>query len=95
MAQVTIKTGDILQSGFWPEPVRVLTVQPMSSYVRIEAVGMRTQQFYQRLLTANDLQQVQVTADTGRDFAGEAEACFLGIGAHRIRCVRRKSCWPG
>ncbi len=85
MAQVMIKVGDVLQSGFWPEPVRVLTVQQIGIYVRIEAVGVRTQHFYQQLLNAEDLKQLEISPGIGRDFGGAAEACFLGIEAHRIR----------
>ncbi len=76
----TILTGD-----FWPEPVRVLTVQSVGDRVKIEAVGVRTQQFYSRILVEKDLEQILTKSATARDFGGSAEAVFLAIEAQRIR----------
>ncbi len=79
------KPDDILEGDFWPEPVRVLTLRQVGSSTQIEAVGTKTQQFYSRILGAQDLARVRVIAETGRDFAGRGEAFFLAMEAHRIR----------
>ncbi len=80
-----VKPGDVLEGDFWPESVRVLTVQSSGPRVRIEAVGLRTQQFFPRILSVEDLNKIRVSAQTGRDFSGRAEAFFLAVEAHRVR----------
>jgi hypothetical protein len=80
-----VKPGDVLEGDFWPESVRVLTVQSSGPRVRIEAVGLRTQQFFPRILSLDDLNKIRVSAQTGRDFSGRAEAFFLAVEAHRVR----------
>jgi len=77
--------GHILRGDFWPEPVRVLTVQTHGNSLHIEAVGTRSQQFYPRLLSAEDLVRVHIEATTGRDLRGNGEGFFLAMEAQRIR----------
>lgn len=82
-----LQPGHILVGDFWPEPVRVLTVQALGNLTKIEAVGIRLQppQFYPRILSTEDLTRVRVEAEAGRDLKGNAEAFFLAMEAHRIR----------
>jgi superfamily II DNA or RNA helicase len=79
--------GHILRGDFWPEPVRVLTVQALEHLTKIEAVGTRSQpqQFYSRILSVEDLARVRVEAEAGRDLKGNGEAFFLAMESHRIR----------
>ncbi|WP_253664985.1 helicase-related protein [Thermus scotoductus] len=77
--------NDVLEASFWPEPIRVLTVKALGSYIQIEAVGTQTQQFYSRMLTPADLAQVHVVSATAQTLSGNAEGFFLAIEAHRIR----------
>ena len=79
------KAGDVLDGDFWPEPVRVLVVQPLGTGTKVEAVGTNTQRFYSNILTPEDLEQVRVATGATRDFCGEGEALFLAIESHRIR----------
>lgn len=67
--------------------MRVLTVQSLGDRTKIEAVGTRSQpqQFYSRILSADDLAHVRIKAETGRDLKGNNEAFFLAMEAHRIR----------
>jgi hypothetical protein len=62
--------NDVLEGDFWPEPVRVLTVRPVGSRTRLEVVGVKTQQFYSRILGTDDLARVRVGTEMGRDFGG-------------------------
>jgi len=80
-----LKPGDILEADFWPEPVRVLTLEQVGKGVKIEAVGTKIQQFYSVILNEDDLAQVHVKTQTGRDFGGRGEAFFLAMEANRIR----------
>jgi len=84
-SDVTIRPNDFLQSDFWPEVVQVVRVRERGAYIEIQAVGRKSRQFYQRLLTKDDLEKVRVQAGEGRDFTGSGEAAFLGIEAYRIR----------
>jgi len=79
------KPGAVLEGDFWPEPVRLLTLRWLGNRAKIEAVGTKTQQFYPRILSAEDLTRVNVATERGRDFRGRGEAFFLAMEAHRIR----------
>jgi hypothetical protein len=79
------KVGDALVGDFWPEPVRMLTVQPLGTRVRLEAVGTQTQQLYSRILQTDDLAHVRVVGQTQWGLVGHGEATFLAIEAHRIQ----------
>ncbi len=80
-----ILPGQILESPFWSEPVRVLSVQPLGTRLRLEAVGVRTQLFYSNVLSPEDLSRVRPVRADQRDFTGDPKAFFLAIEAHRIR----------
>jgi hypothetical protein len=79
------KCGAILEGDFWTEPVRLLTLERLGNHTKIEAVGTKTQQFYSRILSEEDLARVSMATETGRDFGGRGEAFFLAMEAHRIR----------
>ena len=79
-----IQSNDILEGNFWSEPVRVLTIQPFGSRVKIEAVGTVTKKFYPHILSEDDISQLQIVKPEWRDFGGNAEAFFLTMEAHRI-----------
>ncbi|HWP30248.1 MAG TPA: helicase-related protein [Fimbriimonadales bacterium] len=85
MAECKIKTDDVLEANFWPEPVRVLTLFQLGSSVKIEAVGINTKQFYSRILAEEDLSQIRITTANTQAFSGNAEGFFLAMEAHRIR----------
>lgn len=77
---MTPKADDILEGDFWPERVPVLTVEPVGSRLRVQAVGLRSQppRFYPQVLSADDLARVQVITETGQDFSGRGEAFSWG-----------------
>ncbi|MDH7481133.1 MAG: helicase-related protein [Armatimonadota bacterium] len=83
------KVGDILHGDFWPEPVRVVTVESVGNRTKIEAVGVNTGQFYSNIFSPADLSGVEVRSETGRDFGGNGEAFFLAMEAHRIRYAQQ------
>ncbi|MCX7590199.1 MAG: SNF2-related protein, partial [Kiritimatiellae bacterium] len=81
--------GSVFEADFWPEPVRVLSVQKLGSRVSLAAVGTRTQQFFSRILSEADLARVRVLTNAGHDFRGRPEGFFLAIEAHRIRFAQQ------
>ncbi|MER3410768.1 MAG: helicase, partial [Thermoleophilia bacterium] len=80
-----LAVGAMVEADFWPESVRIVSTQPMGSRLKVEAVGVRSGQFYSRLFAPDDLNRIRVSTPVGRDLAGRAEAFFLGIEAQRIR----------
>ncbi|MCL6629748.1 MAG: hypothetical protein K6U00_09130 [Armatimonadetes bacterium] len=83
------RPGDVLDGDFWPEPVRVLTVQEIGTRTKIEAVGVKTCQFYENVFSPQDLSNVQIKSEVYRDFGGNGEAFFLAMEAHRIRYAQQ------
>jgi superfamily II DNA or RNA helicase len=80
-----LQRGAILEGDYWPEPVRILAVEHLGTRVRIEAVGVKSSQFYQSILSAAELEHVRVVDEAVRDFGGRGEAFFLAMEAQRIR----------
>ena len=80
-----LDVGATVEADFWPECVRVVATQPMGSRLKVEAVGVRSGQFYSRLFALDELDRIRVARPVARDLAGRAEAFFLGIEAQRIR----------
>jgi hypothetical protein len=83
---VQIQQGNILKGSFWPEKVRVISVKPIGeNQVRIEAVGLETQRFYNPILSLEDIKSVEVIEERPFQFTGDGESMFLFLESHRIR----------
>jgi superfamily II DNA or RNA helicase len=80
-----LQRGALLKGDYWPEPVRILAVEHLGTRVRIEAVGIKSSQVYERILSATDLERVRVVDEAVRDFGARGEAFFLAMEAQRIR----------
>ncbi|MCS7241041.1 MAG: DEAD/DEAH box helicase, partial [Candidatus Bipolaricaulota bacterium] len=89
MVERNIQPNDVLEAPFWPEPVRVITVQQLGKYIKVHALGLKSQQHYDRLLSSTDLAQVRVITPSEQEFSGNGEAFFLAIEAHRIRLAHQ------
>lgn len=77
----------VLEGPFWPEPVRVLNVEPFGSTLQVDAVGTRSCTFYPGTLLSED-QVVNLKLLAGSrsmDFTGDPQAFHLAIEALRIR----------
>jgi superfamily II DNA or RNA helicase len=80
-----LQRGVLLEGDYWPEPVRILAVEHLGTRVRIEAVGVKSSQFYPCILSAAELKHVRVVDEAVRDFGARGEAFFLAMEAQRIR----------
>jgi len=80
-----LQRGALLEGDYWPEPVRILAAEDQGTWVKIEAVGVRSSRFYECILSAAESKHVRVVDEAVRDFGGRGEAFFLAMEAHRIR----------
>jgi superfamily II DNA or RNA helicase len=80
-----LQRGALLKGDYWPEPVRILAVEHLGTRVRIEAVGVKSSQFYPCILSATELEHVRVVDEAVWDFGGRGESFFLVMEAQRIR----------
>ena len=81
-----IKPDDILRGSFWPEKVRVISVKSIGeNQIKIEAVGLETQRFYNPILSFEDIETIQVIEEKPFQFSGDGESLFLYLESHRIR----------
>jgi superfamily II DNA or RNA helicase len=80
-----LQRGALLEGDYWPEPVRILAVEHLGTRVRIEAVGVKSSQFYPCILSVAELEHVRVVDEAVRDFGGRGESFFLAMEAQRIR----------
>jgi len=83
---ISILPDHVLRSSFWPEDVRVISVKYIGNdQIRIEAVGVETQRFYNPVLSEKDLEIVQILEERPFHFKGDGESLFLYLESHRIR----------
>lgn len=81
-----IQQGNILKNSFWPEKVRVISVKPIGeNQIRIEAVGLETQRFYNPILSEKDITTIEIIEEKLFQFSGDGESLFLYLESHRIR----------
>lgn len=77
----TIVPGDIITSAQLPEPAKVIQVFPDGATIRIMAVGVDSNQFYDRTYTSGEVSVRHVT------FAADGERFRLAVLADRIRAA--------
>src|SRR4030042_5393186 len=83
---VQIQPENILRGPFWPEKVRVISVRQIGdNQIRIEAVGLETQRFYNPILSLADIKSIEIISDKPFQFTGDGESLFLFLESHRIR----------
>jgi hypothetical protein len=81
-----VKPGNILKGPFWPEEVRVISVTVIGeTQIKIEAVGLKTQRFYNPIFSAEDIQAIEILEEKPFTFSADGELFFLYLESHRIR----------
>lgn len=82
-----IAEDSILEGPYWPEPVRVLSVQERNNRIEIHAVGTRSERYFSGLLGLAELEtNVRVTSGGGAaTFSGNPKHFRLAIEAERVR----------
>ncbi|MGQ9778058.1 MAG: protein NO VEIN domain-containing protein [Thermodesulfobacteriota bacterium] len=83
---IQIQQGNILKSPFWPEKVRVVSVKTIGKgQIRIEAVGLETQRYYNPVLSEDDIRAIEILEEKPFLFSADGEHIFLYLESHRIR----------
>lgn len=78
--------GDILKSPFWPEKVKVISIKTIGeNQIKIEAVGVETQRFYNPILSEDDIKNIEIIEEKEFKFCADGESLFLYLESHRIR----------
>lgn len=81
-----ISVGSILHGDFWNENVRVISLKQIGeNQIKIESVGVKTQRFYNPIVSKEDFNNIVVLKDDSIGFSGDSRAFFLFTEAHRIR----------
>lgn len=83
---INILPDNILRGPFWPEKVRVISVRNIGdNQIKIEAVGLETQRFYNPILSFADIKSIEIISEKPFQFTGDGESLFLFLESHRIR----------
>jgi len=81
-----IQQDNILKSPFWPEKVRVISAKTIGkSQIKIEAVGLETNHFYNPILSEEDLKTIEILEERPFLFSADGEYMFLYLESNRIR----------
>ncbi len=83
---MNIKSGDIVESHQWPEPVEVNLVNDMGEYVQLVGSTVRSRAHIDSLLTRDQVNALQV-GKLSPDFKAKARHVFLSLEARRYRCA--------
>jgi len=64
----------ILSGQFWPEKVKVINSEQLNQdLVKIEAVGVKTRQFYESIVSSADVDKIKIEDEILTKFDGDAE----------------------
>ena len=81
---MNIKSGDIIQSDRWPEPVTIDLVEEMGEYVRLVGSTTQSRKHIDQLLPRNEVNVLQARK-LATDFMADARHVFLSLEALRYR----------
>ena len=81
---MNIKSGDIIESHHWPEPVQIDLVEEMGEYVRLVGSTIHSREHIDAMLTRDEVDELQV-GKLSPDFKAEARRVFLSLEARRYR----------
>jgi superfamily II DNA or RNA helicase len=73
----------IVRGSIFPEPVQVLSVKTMGTAVKLTGKGLKTNQVYQPILNAEQLEQLQATPEK-EPFDGNPQYFRFGVEALRL-----------
>ena len=78
-----IRAGMLIDGQVLPEPLRVVLVQSVGSQLKVGGQGLRTNQYHERLLSPQQVEQLRITP-AEPPFDGDAKRFRLGIEAARL-----------
>jgi len=81
-----LKPNRVLRGAMFPEPVQIITTILLGDSVKVIGHGLRTNQVYQSILTAEQLVLLEASPDT-EPFDGDAKKFRLGVEALRLGSV--------
>jgi superfamily II DNA or RNA helicase len=79
-----IRSGIVIQSSFFPEPVKIEKVEEFGDYLRIVGATINSNQHIDTIIPKEEISKLKAfTYDT--DFSASADKVFLGLEAYRFR----------
>jgi hypothetical protein len=81
--ETAIQPGTVIKGEVFPEPIRVVLVQPIGAAVKIGGQGLHSKQYHERLLTQEQALSLEVIPVEAR-FDADAQRFRLGIEAARL-----------
>ncbi|MBZ4681885.1 DUF3883 domain-containing protein [Thermodesulfobacterium sp.] len=82
----SIQIDSIIRGPFWQEDLRVKSFIPFNeNYFKLEAIGVKTRQYYDPILSCEDLEKIQVVKEESFSFSADGERVFLCLESIRIR----------
>ena len=81
---MNIKSGDIIQSNQWPEPVEIDLLEEKGEYVRLVGSTIHSRTYINDMLPRADAEGLQAVK-LSPDFAADARHVFLSLEARRYR----------
>jgi len=78
-----LQPGTIVEGEVFPEPIRVVLVQPVGTSLRIGGQGLRTRQYHERFLSLDQINTLRITPAEAT-FDADAQRFRLGIEAARL-----------
>lgn len=81
---MNIKSGDIIESHHWPEPVKIDLVEEVGEYIRLVGSTVNSRDHIDAMLTRDEVNELQV-GKVSLDFKAKARDVFLSLEARRYR----------
>ncbi|MDI3497926.1 DEAD/DEAH box helicase, partial [Archaeoglobus sp.] len=79
-----LRSGIIIQSSLFPEPVKVEKIDDFGDFIRIVGATIDSNQHIDTVIPKSELSKLE-TYSYGTNFSANAEDVFLGLEAYRFR----------
>ena len=87
---LVLREGDILEAGYWPEPIRVIATKAIGRRLQIFATGLNSRTSYDVTLSQQQVSaEVRIIRPGLLEFSGDAVAFRLAVEAWRIRLAHK------
>jgi len=85
MEDIKFKVGDIIESSHWPEPVKILKIEDLGEFVKIEGVLIKSNIYINDIVPKKELKKINKTPRNIINFSADAEEVFLGLEGYRFK----------
>jgi len=80
-----LKQGSVIKSPHWPEPIKILEIEDLGDFIRINGVMIKSKKYIDDIIQKKDLDKFKTYDAEKLNFSENADEVFLGLEGYRFR----------